>query len=86
MADTIQVVSGPKAVKDQVILWERDAAHPNGEIYLVGGEEVDGKPKVTEVGETPGVLDKMATGELARVGSKEAAPAATDSSGTAPKK
>lgn len=77
---TITVVPGPTSKPNIVILWERDAAHPDGEIYLVGGD--DQAP--TEVAETAAVLEKLASGELARGGGERSTAKAPPAEPTSP--
>jgi hypothetical protein len=42
------------------VLWERDEAHPNGEIFI-------GSDKPVQVGETAAVAERLRTGALKKV-------------------
>ena len=44
----------------RVVLWERDEAHPNGEIFI-------GSDKPVQVGETAAVAERVRTGALKKV-------------------
>ena len=44
----------------RVVLWERDEAHPNGEIFI-------GSDKPVQVGETAAVAERLRTGALKKV-------------------
>ncbi len=61
----------------RVVLWERDEAHPNGEIFI-------GSDKLVQVGETAAVAERVRTGALKKVEApvvaKSEAPAANDDS------
>ena len=48
-------------INHKAVLWDRDPAHPNGEIFVKG----DGEP--VEVGESPAVLRALAGGRIERV-------------------
>ena len=50
----------------RVVLWEKDAAHPDGEIFVSN----DGKEY--KAGETPAVKRKLASGELVKAGTAAA--------------
>lgn len=55
---------------NQVVLWERHPAHPNGEVFLVG-------PETFDVAETPAVEARLRNGLLVKVEAAAApAPAA----------
>jgi hypothetical protein len=58
----ITVQANPAKVdKDKVALWDRDKDHPNGEIFVVGGEEP------VQCAETPRVLGALAAQTLLKV-------------------
>lgn len=61
----------------RIVLWERDEAHPNGEIFI-------GSDKPVQVGETAAVAERVRTGALkkveAPVATKSEAPVADDES------
>ncbi len=66
LPDTITVKAAePKKPewKERVILWERDEAHPEGEIYIAYGDGIE-----HEVAPTPGIMEKVREGALTRVG------------------
>lgn len=65
MADTLWVKA--KQEDNRVAMWERDAAHPNGEAFVIG----DGK--AVEVGDTAMVHERIAQQVLVET----KAPAAT---------
>lgn len=48
-----------------VALWERDAAHPNGEVWIAG-------PDPVEVGDTVAVQQALTDGKLEKVSATEA--------------
>lgn len=48
---------------ETITFWETDPAHPGGEVFVAGD-------KVVEVGETPAVHRRIASGELVVVGAK----------------
>ena len=65
MANTIKV----KAVgtDHKVVLWERDDAHPNGEVMITNhADKHDGKGEVIEVAETATVKRLLAEGVLVK--------------------
>lgn len=65
-----------KVEKGRVVLWERDRAHPDGEVYIVGGRE-----GVFEVGDTSAVQRRIKDGLLVEVVAPKKAPKLTDISG-----
>jgi hypothetical protein len=80
MADeTVMVVAGPKAEPGRVVLWERDAMHPDQsgphEVYVTAPAEGEDAVPV-KVGRTPAVEGKLRTGELVEA-AKAAAPKAS---------
>lgn len=73
MADQITVVPGPEAVAGRVILWERDPAHPDGEVYLAAPEEGD-TAAPQRVGSTAAVAAAMREGRLVAASKAEPKP------------
>lgn len=74
----IMIEAGSATKKGQVAIWERDDAHPDGEIYLVGGDAP------IEVEETALVRERMAKDLIVRVEGGQRQPARTESSDEAP--
>lgn len=66
MADTIKVKAGPTVPEGEVVLWERDEEHPDGEVFI----SADGREH--EVAETPAVNTALATKRLVRAESRDA--------------
>lgn len=64
MAELILVVAGQ--ADGRVALWERDPAHPGGEVFIAG----NGGPAV-RVARTPAVLHALTTGVLVAVAPPE---------------
>lgn len=60
MAELMTVVAG--LADGRVALWERDPAHPGGEVFIAG----NGGPAV-RVARTPAVLAALAAGRLVAV-------------------
>jgi hypothetical protein len=58
MANTITIGPGEKLEPGQVAIWERDALHPDGEIYLADGDEP------IEAARTAAVQARIADGRL----------------------
>ena len=54
---------------DQVVLWERDPAHPDGEAYIAGDTTV-------VVAETPAVSRLLAEKKIVKSGKQPAKPKA----------
>lgn len=75
MADKPSIITVKGAGDDgKVVLWERNDAHPEGEIFVSN----DGKDR--KVAETAGVQRKIAAGEMVKVGTvTKTADAKTDS-------
>lgn len=73
MTDTIRVQSGNPDSK-RIALWERDDAHPGGEV-MVGGD------RVVEVAVTTEVARRLAKGTLVRVTSEDASQLGESSDG-----
>ena len=77
MADKPSIITVKGAGDDnKVVLWEKDDAHPDGEIFVSN----DGKER--RVAETAAVQRKIAEGLLVKVGST--ATRTTDSTATKP--
>ena len=54
---------------DRVALWDRNKAHPNGEVFIKGGDSA-------ELEMTDGVMAAIRDGRLVQVGEVEPAPEA----------
>ena len=79
--DTIRVKPGPKLAPGQVAIWDRDEAHPDGEVFLAKPQpdDTEQEPEI-EVAETAGVLQALGDGRLARAERRRApVPPATPS-------
>ena len=61
MAKTIRVRPGDNLIEREVACWERDADHPDGEIFIVEGDDP------TEVALTAKVEERLADGRLVRI-------------------
>jgi len=71
----MQVQVPPAQADRHVVLMEADELHPltdnkNHEVFIVG---YPGEENIYEVGDTPGVRAKIASGELVEVGRMQAA-------------
>jgi hypothetical protein len=84
MADTITIGPGEKLEAGQVAIWERDARHPDGEIYLADGDEP------IEAYRTGAVQARIADGRLVETEARpkarpaDTAPAPTPSQASVP--
>lgn len=65
-ANTITVTAGPKLKPGQVAIWEKDAEHPKGEVYLAAPHEGE-EPETIEVARTGEVSKRLSDGRLAEV-------------------
>lgn len=60
MADHIRVKAADSVAEGEVVLWERDEEHPDGEVFI----SADGREH--EVAETPAVNDALGKKRLVR--------------------
>lgn len=84
--NTITVKPGPKLAPGQVAIWDRDAAHPGGEVFLAKPHTDDAEqgPEI-EVAETGAVTQALADGRLARADKRRGRrPAAEEDEADAP--
>lgn len=66
MADTIKVKAAPGVPEGEVVLWEKDPEHPDGEVFIAA----DGREH--EVAETPAVNDALARRRMVRADRRDA--------------
>lgn len=66
----IQVKATTPANEDgsgSVVVWERHASHPNGEVLIAASKDKAGKAKIYEVAETALITRAILDGDLEKI-------------------